>query len=203
MNSSSPETDLGTSPRGARGLHMASHLSEPGHVVVDFARLPRLGAGDRSYVWSAVDVETGWAYAELQPDLSANSARAFLAAVKQHASFRVRTVLAETPAIDQAGPAGGSYLDEVCAQLGVDLQERRLTPPASTAAEALLSKIVREGERCALTSVGEFSEFLKVFVERHNEAMNPNRGTCETPKQALSRWRSERPDLFKSDSARP
>ncbi|MBE5317447.1 MAG: hypothetical protein H4O13_18800 [Xanthomonadales bacterium] len=182
---------------------MASHLSEPGHVVVDFARLPRLGAGDRSYVWSAVDVETGWAYVELQPDLSANSARAFLAAVREHASFRVRTVEAEIPAVDEAVTAGVTQLDEVCAQLGVDYQERRRTPHASTAAEALLSKIAREGERCALTSVAEFSQFLKVFVERHNETLNPNRGTRETPKQALSRWRSERPDLFKWDSARP
>lgn len=123
--------------------------------------------------------------------------------MKVHASFRVRTVVAEAAAVSHAGSAEASRLDEVCAQLGVDYQERRLTPQASTAAEALLSKIVREGERCALTSIAELSEFLKVFVERHNEALNSNRGKRETPTQALSRWRSERPDLFKSDSARP
>lgn len=203
MSTSSPELERGKTPLDAQGPHQATRFSEPGHLVVDFSPMPRLRESDQSWVWAAVDIETGWAYAELQPDLSAESAHAFLVAVKEQAIFRIRSVVAEATAIGRHGSGDVSYFTEVCEQLGVDYQERGSAIDAPMVGEALLSKVVRDSERCGLRAVAEFSGFLKEFVERHNETLNPNRPSRETPLQALGRWRAERPDLFIPGSARP
>jgi hypothetical protein len=104
MSTSSPELERGKTPRDAQGPHQATRLSEPGHLVIDFIPMPRLRESDQSFVWAAVDIETGWAYAELQPDISAESAHAFLVAVKEQAIFRIRSVVAEAPATGRHGP---------------------------------------------------------------------------------------------------
>ena len=71
-------------------------LYEPGYVHIDVKFLPQMQDEDkRRYVFVAIDRATRWVFIQIRQHKSAAAARAFLAALKKAAPFKIRTILAD------------------------------------------------------------------------------------------------------------
>lgn len=174
---------------------------EPGLLLLECSRLPPAGEGaDPRWAMAAVDLATGWVHAEVAPGRTSVIAREFLTAVRAHASFKVRVVIAERSFVGGADSASGAQsLGEICAELGL---EYRSTPAGSAgfsvAAERFLASMTRELERCGPATSEQTLAIVSGCVERHNATTRPGGLSHESPVQALSRWYASRPELFVS-----
>lgn len=69
---------------------------EPGYIHVDVKYLPQMeDESQRRYVFVAIDRATRWVFIAIKQHKTAASAKAFLAAVRRAASFKIRTILTD------------------------------------------------------------------------------------------------------------
>lgn len=72
--------------------HKPFKAYEPGYVHVDVKYLPQMQDEDkRRYVFVAIDRATRWVFIDIEQHKTAASAKAFLAAVRKAAAFRIHT----------------------------------------------------------------------------------------------------------------
>lgn len=73
--------------------HKPFKAYEPGYVHVDVKYLPQMQDEDkRRYVFVAIDRATRWVFIDIKQHKTAASAKAFLAAVRKAAAFRIHTI---------------------------------------------------------------------------------------------------------------
>lgn len=102
---------------------------EPGYVHMDVKYLPQMQDEDkRRYVFVAIDRAARWVFIAIKPHKTAASAKAFLAAVRKAAPFKIRIILTDNGkeftdrlfGSRSRQPTGEHEFDQLCQALGVE-----------------------------------------------------------------------------------
>ena len=179
---------------------------EPGYVHVDVKYLPQMQDEDqRRYVFVAIDRATRWVFIAIKQHKTAASAKAFLAAVRKAAPFKIRTILTDNGkeftdrlfGSRSRQPTGEHEFDQLCKSLGI---EHRLTKPKTPQTNGMverfngrLSQVLRSHH---FNSAEDLEKTLHRFVWLYNHHLPQKALGHEAPVQALKAWKMKVPDLF-------
>lgn len=180
---------------------------EPGYLHIDLKYLPQMADEEtRRYVYVAIDRATRWVFIDIKRRKTAQSARAFLNAVHKAAPFKIRTLLTDngkefTDRLfgRRAKEASGQHeFDVLCESLGI---EHRLTKPKTPQTNGMverfngrLAEVIRSHH---FDSADDLEKTLRRFVWLYNQHLPQKALNHETPIQALKRWQTSHPHLFK------
>ena len=186
--------------------HKPFKAYEPGYVHVDVKYLPQMQDEDkRRYVFVAIDRATRWVFIDIKQHKTAASAKAFLAAVRKAAAFRIHTILTDhgkefTDRLFGSRtrqPTGEHEFDQLCQALGI---EHRLTKPRTPKTNGMverfngrLNQVLRSHH---FNSVEDLEKTLHRFVWLYNHHLPQKALGHEAPVQALKKWKMKAPDLF-------
>ena len=179
---------------------------EPGYVHVDVKYLPQMQDEDkRRYVFVAIDRATRWVFIAIKPHKTAAAAKAFLAAVRKAAPFKIRILLTDngkefTDRLfggHSRKPTGEHEFDQLCQALGI---EHRLTKPKTPQTNGMverfngrLSQVLRSHH---FSSAEDLEKTLNRFVWLYNHHLPQKALGHEVPVQTLKNWKIKAPDLF-------
>ena len=186
--------------------HKPFKAYEPGYVHIDVKYLPQMQDEDkRRYVFVAIDRATRWVFIAIKQYKTAASAKAFLAAVRKAAPFRIRTILTDNGKefTDRLfggrsrPPTGEHEFDQLCQALGI---EHRLTKPKAPQTNGMverfngrLSQVLRSHN---FNSAEDLGKTLHRFVWLYNHHLPQKALGHVAPVQALKAWKMKAPDLF-------
>ena len=186
--------------------HKPFKAYEPGYVHVDVKYLPQMQDEDkRRYVFVAIDRATRWVFIDIKQHKTAASAKAFLAAVRKAAAFRIHTILTDNGkeftdrlfGSRTRQPTGEHEFDQLCQALGI---EHRLTKPRTPKTNGMverfngrLSQVLRSHH---FNSAEDLEKTLHRFVWLYNHHLPQKALGHEAPVQALKKWKMKAPDLF-------
>ena len=193
-------------PAKPDGEHKPFKAYEPGYVHVDVKYLPQMQDEDkRRYVFVAIDRATRWVFIAIKQYKTAASAKAFLAAVRRAAPFKIRTILTDNGkeftdrlfGSRSRQPTGEHEFDQLCQSLGI---EHRLTKPKTPQTNGMverfngrLSQVLRSHH---FNSAEDLEKTLHRFVWLYNHHLSQKVLGHEAPVQALKAWKMKVPDLF-------
>ena len=109
------------------GEHQPFKAYEPSYVHVDVKYLPQMQDEDkRRYVFVAIDRATRWVFIDIKQHKTAAAAKAFLAAVRKAAAFKIHTILTDNGkeftdrlfGSRTRQPSGEHEFDQLCKALG-------------------------------------------------------------------------------------
>ena len=176
---------------------------EPGYVHVNEKYLPQMQDEDkRRYVFVAIARATRWVFIAIK---TAAAAKAFLAAVRKAAVFKIHTILTDNGkeftdrlfGSRSRQPTGEHEFDQLCQALGI---EHRLTRPKTPQTNGMverfngrLSQVLRSHH---FNSAEDLEKTLHRFVWLYNQHLPQKALGHETPIQALKKWKMKAPDLF-------
>ena len=188
------------------GEHKPFKAYEPGYVHVDVKYLPQMHDEDkRRYVFVAIDRATRWVFIDIKQHKTAASAKAFLAAVRKAAAFKIHTILTDNGkeftdrlfGSRTRQPSGEHEFDQLCQALGI---EHRLTKPKTPQTNGMverfngrLSQVLRSHH---FNSAEDLEKTLHRFVWLYNHHLPQKALGHEAPVQALKKWKMKAPDLF-------
>ena len=188
------------------GEHKPFKAYEPGYVHVDVKYLPQMQDEDkRRYVFVAIDRATRWVFIDIKQHKTAASAKAFLAAVRKAAAFKIQTILTDNGkeftdrlfGSRTRVPTGEHEFDQLCKALGI---EHRLTKPKTPQTNGMverfngrLSQVLRSHH---FNSAEDLEKTLHRFVWLYNHHLPQKALGHEAPVQALKKWKMKAPDLF-------
>ena len=169
--------------------HKPFKAYEPGYVHVDVKYLPQMQDEDkRRYVFVAIDRATRWVFIAIKQHKTAASAKAFLAAVRKAAPFKIRTILTDNGKefTDRLFGSrsrqfmGEHEFDQLCQSLGI---EHRLTKPKTPQTNGMverfnvrLSQVLRSHH---FNSAQDLEKTLHRFVWLYNHHLpQKTHGTC-------------------------
>ena len=186
--------------------HKPFKAYEPGYVHVDVKYLPQMQDEDkRRYVFVAIDRATRWVFIDIKQHKTAASAKAFLAAVRKAAAFRIHTILTDNGkeftdrlfGSRTRQPTGEHEFDQLCQALGI---EHRLTKPRTPKTNGMverfnvrLSQVPRSHY---FNSAEDLEKTLHRFVWLYHHHLPQKALGHEAPVQALKKWKMKAPDLF-------
>lgn len=186
--------------------HKPFKAYEPGYVHVDVKYLPQMQDEDkRRYVFVAIDRATRWVFIAIKQYKTAASAKAFLAAVRKAAPFKIRTILTDNGkeftdrlfGARSRQATGDHEFDQLCQALGI---EHRLTQPKTPQTNGMverfngrLSQVLRSHH---FNSAEDLEKTLHRYVWLYNHQIPQKALGHEAPVQALKRWKMKAPNLF-------
>ena len=159
----------------------------------------------RRYVFVAIDRATRWVFIDIKQHKTAASAKAFLAAVRKAAAFKIHTILTDNGkeftdrlfGSRTRQPSGEHEFDQLCQALGI---EHRLTKPKTPQTNGMverfngrLSQVLRSHH---FNSAEDLEKTLHRFVWLYNHHLPQKALGHEAPVQALKKWKMKAPDLF-------
>lgn len=187
--------------------HKPFKAYEPGYVHVDVKYLPQMQDEDkRRYVFVAIDRATRWVFIDIKQHKTAASAKAFLAAVRKAAAFRIHTILTDNGkeftdrlfGSRTRQPTGEHEFDQLCQALGI---EHRLTKPRTPKTNGMverfngrISEVVRQTR---FASAAELETTLERYLKTYNQQIPQRALNHLSPVQALKEWQKKKPELFK------
>ena len=173
---------------------------------VDVKYLPQMQDEEqRRYVFVAIDRATRWVFIAIKQHKTEASAKAFLAAVRRAAPFKIRTILTDNGkeftdrlfGSRSRQSTGEHEFDQLCHALGI---EHRLTKPKTPQTNGMverfngrLSQVLRSHH---FNSAEDLEKTLHRFVWLHNHHLPQKALGHEAPVQALKKWRMKVPGLF-------
>ena len=182
---------------------------EPGYVHIDVKYLPQMHDEDkRRYVFVGIDRATRWVFIAIKQYKTAAAAKAFLAALRKGAPFKIQTILTDNGKefsdrlFGKHGrqPSGEHEFDLLCEALGI---EHRLTRPRTPRTNGMverfngrLSQVIRSHH---FNSAEDLEKTLHRFVWLYNQQVPQKALRHETPIQALKRWQKTHPHLFEKN----
>lgn len=178
---------------------------EPGFVHIDVKYLPAIDGEPRRYLFVAIDRATRWVYVALKRDRTARSAKAFLKAVVQRAPFRIQQCLTDNGSeftdrfLNRHRTASGQHVfDQTCTQHGI---EHRLIPPRHPQTNGMVERFNGRIAELLQTHYFDSTQSLEATLLRYTDLYNhhiPQRALGHvTPIEALKKWQSTHPDLFR------
>jgi len=187
--------------------HKPFKAYEPGYVHVDVKYLPQMQDEDkRRYVFVAIDRATRWVFIDIKQHKTAASAKAFLAAVRKAAAFRIHTILTDNGkeftdrlfGSRTRQPTGEHEFDQLCQALGI---EHRLTKPRTPKTNGMVERfngrISEVVQQTRFASAAELETTLKRYVNTYNQQIPQRALNHLSPIQALKEWQKKKPELFK------
>lgn len=157
------------------------------------------------YVFVVIDRATRWVFFAILHHKTTASAKAFLAAIRKAAPFRIRTILTDNGkefthrlfGNRSRAPTGEHEFDQLCQALGI---EHRLTKPKTPQTNGMverfngrLSQVLRSHH---FNSSEDLEKTLHRFVWLYNHHLPQKALGHEAPVQALKAWKIKAPDLF-------
>ncbi len=180
---------------------------EPGFFHADIKHLPAIGGEPARSLFVAIDRATRWVYAEVKPDQTAESARAFLGALVRASPVKVQKLLTDngkcftdryTPHGERQ-PTGRHTFDQGCAGHGI---EHRPIPPyrpqTNGMAERFNGRIADVLNTTRFDSSADLAATLDRYVGLYNHHIPQRALGHVAPAQALIDWHRKKPELFAS-----
>jgi transposase InsO family protein len=185
--------------------HKTFKAYEPGFVHIDVKYLPAIDGEPRRYLFVAIDRATRWVYIALKRDRTARSAKAFLKAVMQAAPFRIQKCLTDNGSeftdrfLNRQQRASGQHaFDQACTQHGI---EHRLIPPHHPQTNGMVERFNGRIAEVLQTHHFDSTQSLETTLLRYTDLYNhhiPQRAlNHRTPIEALKKWQSTHPNLFR------
>lgn len=177
----------------------------PGFMHVDIKYLPQMADETaRRYLFVAIDRATRWVYLRIYGDQSDTSSTDFLRRLRAAAPMKIVKILTDngsqfTDRFTGKGrqPTGQHAFDRECALLGI---EHRLIKPRHPQTNGMVERFNGRISDVLATTRFRSRDDLQMTLERYAKLYNehlPQRALGHrTPRQAIAKWRSERPELF-------
>jgi transposase InsO family protein len=178
---------------------------EPGYVHVDIKYLPQIaGESARSYLFVAIDRATRWVFVQIRPDKSADSARAFLAALHEACPIRIVKILTDNGkeftdrlfASREREPSGQHEFDQLCQAFGI---EHRLTKPRTPQTNGMVERL-RAHQRRAQDAPFSFRAGHATNAGTLCASIQPTLPQSalhrKTPSQTMNDWYLQKTELF-------
>lgn len=159
-------------------------VTKPGDLVqTDTVHLTSTFHGfERTYLYTAVDVFSRWAYAEYMPRISQELSVQFLGRAEKYAGFHFQCVQADN------GPEFGRYFEDMLQARGTTVRHSRVRRPNDNAFVERFNRTIQE--EC-VSGTDPFSEELygKVlaYLAYYNEKRLHLGIQCQTPAEMLQR----------------
>jgi transposase InsO family protein len=198
--------DLQVLPEGEPPGAKTFKDDEPGFVHVDIKYLPQMpDETQRRYLFVAIDRATRWVFVRIYADQSEASSCDFLWRLHEAAPMKISKLLTDNGSqftdrfTGKTKKASGRHaFDKRCAGLQI---EHRLAPPRHPQTNGMVERFNgRIAEVIAQTrfeSAAELEATLTEYVNTYNHRIPQRALDHQAPVQALQKWQSDRPDLFK------
>jgi len=199
----SPKAPRPSSPETTAPKRFKTH--EPGFVHIDVKYLPAIAGEPRLYLHVAIDRATRWVYVAPKGDRTARSSKAFLKALIQAAPFRIQKGLTDNGSeftdrflVKDQQPTGNHLFDQACLEQSI---EHRLTPPrhpqTNGRVERFNGRIAEVLKTHRFNSPEDLAGTRMRYVDRYNHHIPQRTLGHRPPVQALKKWQSTHPDLFR------
>ena len=179
---------------------------EPGFVHVDIKYLPQMpDEADRRYLFVAIDRATRWVFVRIYADQTEASSCDFVFRLYQAAPMKISKLLTDNGSqfTDRftgkaKQPSGKHAFDKRCAGLEI---EHRLAPPRHPQTNGMVERfngrIAEVIRQTRFKSGAELEATLTAYVHAYNHRIPQRALDHRSPIQALQKWRSDKPELFK------
>jgi transposase InsO family protein len=198
--------DLQVLPEGEEPRAKTFKDYEPGFIHVDLKYLPQMpGEGQRRYLFVAIDRATRWVFVHIYADQSEVSSCDFLWRLYQAAPMKISKILADNGSqftdrfTGKTKQRSGKHaFDKRCTGLAI---EHRLAPPRHPQTNGMVERfngrIAEVIRQTRFKSGGELEATLTRYVQTYNHRIPQRALDHQSPIQALQKWRSDKPELFK------
>ena len=179
---------------------------EPGFLHVDIKYLPQMPDEDaRSYLFVAIDRATRWVFLRIYADQGEDSSVDFLNRLHDAAPMKIEKVLTDNGSqftdrftSKKREPSGRHKFDVRCKALAI---EHRLCPPRHPQTNGMVERfngrIGQLVEQTRFASAAQLQQTLTAYCKTYNHRIPQRALNHQTPIQALKKWHSEKPELFK------
>jgi transposase InsO family protein len=179
---------------------------EPGFIHVDIKYLPQMpDEAARSYLFVAIDRATRWVFLRVYTDQSQASSVDFLNRLHDAAPMKIKLLLSDngTQFTDRftskkRKPSGKHKFDVRCRALAI---EHRLCPPRHPQTNGMVERfngrISELVQQTRFASAAQLEQTLTAYLKTYNQRIPQRALNHQTPIQALKKWQSEKPKLFK------
>ena len=177
----------------------------PGFVHVDIKYLPQMpDEATRRYLFVAIDRATRWVFVRIYKDQSERSSADFLRRLHRAAPMKITIILTDngsqfTDRFTSRNklPSGRHVFDQACHGYNI---EHRLCPPRHPQTNGMVERfngrIADIVQQTRFTSAHQLESTLMQYVSTYNNHIPQRALNHVAPNQALTHWRTQRPELF-------
>ena len=179
---------------------------QPGFIHVDIKYLPQMpDEASRRYLFVAIDRATRWVFLRVYADQGEDSSVDFLNRLYKAAPMKINQVLTDNGSqftdrftSKKREPSGNHKFDVRCTALAI---EHRLCPPRHPQTNGMVERfngrISEVVKQTRFTSAAQLEQTLTAYLKTYNQSIPQRALGHQTPLQALKKWQTEKPDLFR------